>query len=330
MLRDGLTIGIPTYRRPAEVSALVQSLIDAGVTDIASVLVIDDGPCDETAAALSAHVPQIAFHRHETNQGYCRTFAELFRRCETKHLMITADDDEVLRDGVSAALAFAEQSGADLISTAWLRDGKVHRGRPGVARIGAADVPPACNHAPGLFYRTEAVLPLLDTLLSRDEARCHAAFMYPQVIVAYLLVFGGGSCFWHPAAPVAEGARAPSNLRDDTGASYHSLPGRYREHFAFVEFFADLAAMDLPGPGREAALALEQLKRQEIYQLLSTGLAHNHPEAMDDWRGGSLFYTLKRPLGAARDLYRWVAARRRAHRALSRADAALAALVRKP
>lgn len=329
MLRDGLTIGIPTYKRPGEVSALVSSLIADGLPDIADILVIDDGPCDETAEALAPFAPEIAFHRHEANQGYCRTFAELFHRCETAHLMITADDDRVLREGVIASHTFARESGADLVSTAWLRDGKVHRGRSDVARIAAGDVPPATNHAPGLLYRTEAVRPLLAPLLARLDAHCHAAAMYPQVIVAYSLVFGGGICFWHPAAPVAEGARAPTNLRDAAGETYHSLPGRYQEHLAFVEFFADMAKADLSGPGRQAATALEQLKRQEVYQLLSTGLAESRPDATADWRGGSLFYSLKRPVRAAKDLTRWIMARRKAHRALNTADAELSAMARK-
>lgn len=179
-----ITIGIPTCKRPREIFTLVRDLLSEGVSEFADIIVIDDGPTAETADLLEPMRSKIEFIQHDTNQGYCKTFAELFSLCQTEYMMITADDDEVLSAGLLEVTDFALSERPDFVSTAWLRDGRIHRGKAAQARLKVSEVRPASDHAQGLVYRTEAVRPHLDYLTTRIEQGCYASFMCPQVVIA--------------------------------------------------------------------------------------------------------------------------------------------------
>lgn len=341
-----LSIGIPSYRRAADVARQVAELAEHA-PDL-PVTVIDDGPDDDVAAALAGFGARVTLHRHAQNMGYAATFAELIARCDTDYLLLSADDDLCDPDGLRATRALLGDHAPDFAATQFrgradlgqadLGRGAIgaqpgdnsapqgttlRRGRDHLAPVSLADLRDASGHAPGLVYRAAAARAALPFLHARLAAGCYAARTYPQVLVVAHIALSGGRCLWLPAAPVVEGAAHPPALRGPDGQGYDSPVARLTEHDAFDAAFAALQdhlpaqATDRLATDRLAALRL--MHRQDTYRRFMRALRRHHPDMVSDWISGSLHYaraSLPRHL-----LNLWAARRARARaEALLRKD----------
>lgn len=322
-----LTIGIPSYRRPAEVAALVEAMLAGGVGQVARILVIDDGPDAEVQAALAPFAGRIDLHVHETNRGYAATFADLFALCETPWLMVTADDDDPDAGEIRRVADLLGEHPVDFASTLFPdRAGAIYRGRRSTAAISLAEIRWASGHAPGLVYRVETARRLLPFLTGRLEAGCYAARIYPQTVLAYLICLSAPECRWLPAAPFREGAERPSQLSDADGTRYNSVAGRLREQLAYSEMFEAMADfLDTPG-ARDRIAALARLHAQDVYRRLTREIRREHPELVLDWLAGSFFFNRRGLPGHMLRLWRWTRARRHARAVLRAADRARGAV----
>jgi hypothetical protein len=161
---------------------------------------------------------------------------------------------------------------------------------------------------------------LLEDLLDDDN---YAARIYPQVVLAYLMVLHGGVLRWHNSAPVVEGFAAPSQLKDASGNSYYSLVGRVQEYEGFLQFFDRCVELLDSEERQEFSKHLATLTIQELFVDIDTALAGATSSAQGAFRGGALFYLLRRPGRAFSELLKWIGARAKAHRQSSRLESGL-------
>lgn len=322
-----LTIGIPSYKRPEEVAALVGDMLAGSVADVARILVIDDGPDPAVQAALAPFADRIQLHVHDENRGYAGTFADLFALCDTPWLMVTADDDYPDAGEIRRTVEMLRDTAVDFASTLFPdRHGAIYRGRQSTAAISLGEVRWASGHAPGLVYRVETARRLLPFLTGRLEQGCYAAKIYPQTVLAYLLCFSAPDCRWLPTAPFREGAERPSQLRDGDGTRYNSVAGRMREQLAYSEMFAAMAEfLDTP-EARTRIAAVSKIHAQDIYRRLTREIRREHPEVVEDWITGSFFFNRRGLPGHMLRLWRWHRARRAARTTLRAIDRARGAL----
>ena len=322
-----LTIGIPSYRRPAEVAALVGDMLAGGVGEVARILVIDDGPDADVQAALAPFAERIHLHVHVENRGYAGTFADLFALCDTPWLMVTADDDYPDADEIRRTAELLREHPVDFASTLFPdRHGAIYRGRRSMAAISLAEIRWASGHAPGLVYRVATARRLLPFLTDRLAQDCYAAKIYPQTVLAYLLCFSAPACRWLPTAPFREGAERPSGLRDKDGTRYNSVAGRMREQLAYTGMFAAMADfLDTPA-ARDRINAVARIHAQDIYRRLTREIRREHPEVIEDWLAGSFYFNRRGLPGHLLRLGRWLRARRAARATLRATDRARGAV----
>ena len=314
-----LTIGIPAYKRPRALEALIGRLTREGALEFAKILVIDDGPCPEIQAILAKR-PDIDLVVHDLNAGYPQTYIDLFRHCRTDYIVMMADDDLMFLDGVKSALDFAERNGADFVSPKRTIRGKPGWGKDNTARVLPAEAKQASWHAPGLLYKTGTVLPYLAYLSERLEKDCYIAKTWPQLVIVYCLILNGHGCHWHPEKTADLVDDFTSNLFDADGSHYSSLTGHIKEHFGYIDLLNDLKTLPLPEHSIEAADILRRFTEQEIAQQIMFSLSTNHPAAVPDYVAGNIYWSMRNPVAALRNLFSWVSRRRACHRAMRRLE----------
>ena len=309
-----LGIGIPAYFRSTDLARLVDGLRRAA-PDLA-VTVIDDGPDPATAAALAAHVPPVRLIRHDTNQGYAQSFIELIETCETEYLLISADDDLCDADGLAGTRAALDAGAPDFAATQFHdRGGALKRGRAVAGPVALTEIRDASGHAPGLIYRAAPARAALPFLRARLDAGCYAARLYPQTLLVYVMALNGAACQWLPVAPIREGAANPARLADSDGTAYDSPAARLREQEAFAAVFAAMAEA-VPRAARARLDAVATLHAQDIYRRFMLALRLHHPDLVDTWIPGSLFYCRNSLPRHLLNLWAFRRARRRAEHVL--------------
>ena len=318
-----ITIGIPTFRREKMLIEMLSSAESQGVLRDFPVIVVDDGPSQSLGLSISQKFPSVVFRSHSENMGFARSLLSLLRACTTPYLMLCADDDFLSLDGIKRANTYVSETYSDLVSTQWLRDGHVHRGRKNPSLISYSEIGPATHHAPGLILRVDTSLGLAGLLEDLLDHHNYAAKIYPQVVLAYLMVLHGGILRWHNSAPVVEGFAAPSQLRDASGNSYYSLVGRVQEYEGFLQFFDKCGDWLASEEKRKFAKYLATLRIQELFVGIDSALAGATLSAQEGFRGGALFYSLRRPVRAFSELFKWMSARAVAHKQLSRLESDL-------
>lgn len=103
-----LTIAIPTYNRPVEVTATIRQLFAQARIDECEIIVVDNASSVSIEEAIWSEVPEIAgkiiFHRNVSNIGLSGNLLRCMELARTERLWILADDDDLATDAVSHVL----------------------------------------------------------------------------------------------------------------------------------------------------------------------------------------------------------------------------------
>ena len=238
-MQPTITIGIPTYNRPRQLARLLGQLVDSNkLCPWLQVLVLDDSGDQKARAPFNQHCQDNQFARLITNpenQGYPRSLIKLVEECESDYIILLADDDHIQLASLDDLRSFLESETPDFISTPWLRKtGTGNRYRLASDRNRTGEIQPryaieAAGHAPGLIMRTGAVLPYLSILRDRLLSGCSIAATYPQVILLCELLMTDARCVHFTKPLVQEGDRCTSEIRDQDGEHYTSLPSRIQQ-----------------------------------------------------------------------------------------------------
>jgi hypothetical protein len=275
-----LTVAIPTFnRRDALLGGLDQAFAD-GLAGVASVLVIDDGSTDGTEAAIRERQfgEAVSYVRHDTNQGYARTYLEVFQRCQSQHLMLSSDDDHLAVDGIRALVETSDYLDTPVTSTVFLtRDGTVYRGRQRFSHVTPGQLRAAMNHAPGIVYETEVARSYLAQVGARVDAGCSMAATYPQVLLG-LLIAMDHPIAWVPVTTVREGARLPSGITDREGRSYGSARSRLAQLLDFDGFLTDGIDQAKSNRGRDFARGVLRAHRRHALPRLLSSIGRDTPD----------------------------------------------------
>ncbi len=308
-----LSICIPSYKRPAKLRELLQSIERQKIADIADIIVTDDGPCEETKALAGEFGGTAKFIYHNSNEGYARTFIEFFSKCRTPYLMTTADDDTLSREAIEELLPFLKSTEPAFVSTVWNlrggpgKNGCHYRGRRKAGEISLADVTAASTHAPGLVYNVGKASPLLEFIERNTELGRAAAFFYPQTLIVYILLLSGEKCFYHLSSPVNEGSAETSGLKDPAGNGYWSVPGRWRTSLSYIDIFRDLKSYALPPDGISRLDALVTKSELEAFRRVTSGVSGK--ALREYWMAGGFIYAVTHPIGLLRSLAAWARAK---------------------
>jgi glycosyltransferase involved in cell wall biosynthesis len=280
--RDQLiTIGIPTYNRCQQVASLIGSLRSDSLPDGTRVVVVNDGSTDGTADAVTELIQganNFELVTHTENQGYARTYIELFERCHTEYLVIGTDDDIVLKGQTTRLRELLIAHDYDFVATQFMLNGSLYRGSKGLRRIKPGEIFYCSNHAPGLVYRVSACRDAVSQLRQLVAEGSAVGLVYPQVIVVAYMLAVLRHCYWWPEPLVVSGANLPSGLRDSSGEHYYSVVPRWKQVVATDRYFAKLSGLSCDRGRNRIVGAMRMANRRRVYGLLRTAIVREYPE----------------------------------------------------
>ena len=314
-----LTLCIPTYNRKDSVVRLVNSITSSDLLDIADVIIVDDGSNDSTFNILkditSPFRGAVRLIRHDVNKGMAYGFLSFFDESHTEYLMMLADDDRVIPQGVKGVLSFLERIKPDFVSTSWLNNeasgGGLFRGRSREELIQLTDIRHAANHAPGLVYRLPVVLPDVVFLRQRLATGCYASLIFPQVVLVLSLALRRNNCWWCPAAPggYRNNGSKTSGLHDRDGNHWSSVMGRWNEQKAFAEIYSSLSTKAPSANAKKAADQLLILHNFEVFSRLKSGVAAERPNLVPILNGASAYQNLRHSAMTITALFKYLVKR---------------------
>lgn len=238
--KPSISIGIPTYNRPSELEKLLCQLgkLENAGYDL-EILVVDDSGNHEINTRIEALAKKILatckykIVKNQVNLGYPKTYIRLFEECQTDYIMIVADDDFVIEDGLNQVARFLEAVSPTFVTPQWLLDGKVHRGMTETRPINIAEFIDCSGHAPGLIYKVQEARKHLGKLAVLIDNKCAFTLTYPQTVLClYLLLDAPPSthpCYWLDIATAYSGAALPSGIKDASGNVYWAYTSRLRQ-----------------------------------------------------------------------------------------------------
>jgi hypothetical protein len=318
--RSTLTIGIPTFNRGDVACQRIANLAASGATRSVDVVVIDDASPDGTYDSLVEAVghADVKVLRNPERVGYARNFMRLFDECQTEYLLVTSDDDVLVPERLPGLLALLADRAPLFVSTQFYVGGRLWRGRRATSQIAPQDFFAASAHAPGLAYNVAAVRKLaIPAVRARIEASSQAALVYPQLLLACLLLTAG-TCLWWDQAVVVEGPSAETRIRDGAGRPYFHLVPRWAQVQDLLAFIDAEVASSSPS----CAEAMRSTARTLLFTFLRSGIGDERPDLLSPFDDSArAFYssdlTLRRLL-AERARAAATRARSRLGRALKR------------
>lgn len=276
-----ITIGIPTYNRGSSIRRELSRLIEGDVLQNAKILVIDDASTDDTAELLIEFscFSQVRVLRNDRNLGYAGNFLQLLSRCDTQYLLISADDDEVIFENLNILKTHLSGRSPALLSTLQTPKGAVAKNTKEHGVIRPGEVRKFSAHAPGLVWDTNAVKHVtshVEQLLSAGNA---AAFAYPQVLLASLLVLEGAKCEWWGTAIVRTGEELRTGIRSMDG-TYMDVGPRWQQEKAFIDFYkVAFFSSSTTNEGRMAQAMLNAAERR-VFGSIRSAIERDRPDLL--------------------------------------------------
>jgi hypothetical protein len=109
-----LTIAIPTYDRPEQLTKTVRAVFDAGFPDCVELLILDNASPVAAKAILEERLPacasRVTFLRNVGNIGLAANVLRCFEHARGKWVWVLSDDDTPLPAAVKTALLATERA----------------------------------------------------------------------------------------------------------------------------------------------------------------------------------------------------------------------------
>lgn len=242
-----ITICIATYNRSEIVTNLIKSLLSFELNNEIEILVIDDYSSDNTSENLSqfSDVSNVSVYRNQQNLSRARTQLKYFNLCKTEFLVELADDDYLLKDGLSELLDLLPKLDVDFLSTRWSGwDGVLSPGRGSdkVQDVSLTNLRSASEHSIGCVYRASIIRHSEKYLLKRLDRDCALAFFWHQNIVLCMAMLNNLTFMSCPIllGGYAQEGSATSNFEDPNGNKYFSLTSTFNKYLGLKEFYEDM------------------------------------------------------------------------------------------
>lgn len=239
------TIGVPTFNRINNLKYLVAQIMPYLDSKKIRLFVIDDHSSDGTDSYFDNNKKDsIKFIRNSVNKGYCLNFLNLIRETDTKYLIITADDDVLVPDGLEKITNFIRRKDPDFVCTKYFRNDKhnkiMYRGKCDESKIPIREAWSSSGHAPGLVYKVEKIKPFLPYLEKLIQQKSTMAWTYPQVLCVTWLLATGGSGYYMDADIISEGDECPSGIKDEAGSYYWEEISAIKQYLSYNQFLSQI------------------------------------------------------------------------------------------
>jgi len=255
-----LTIGIPTYKRCEVLRATLDAMIAEGIHTLPGVeiMVRDNCSPDNTYAMLAEYKQRygISISRNARNGGMNENIGGLLLSSTTDYFVLISDEEPVRRAPLQQMLDLIQEQSFAFVSTVFMLEGKVYRGRTDMAaRIAPTEFHYSSFYVSGLVFHTAlAQRAWQDITAFVYDRRC----AYPQTFLACVLLARHG-CYY---LPLELSYLLSSSDVNDLG-EYWQPQARMEQNQIREEFFASMSAASSDANERAA---YAQMAAVQVYR----------------------------------------------------------------
>ena len=275
---------------------LLESIQISNLPEDVNIVVKDDSGlrfCEAIESRFKNN-SKISFFYNEENMGYARSFFDAFRQIRSEFIMFASDDDAFDQREFNKTMQKLRHNPVSCVSTKWYYKNKstgrnVNHSLP--CKFSLFNVRQSTNHAPGLIWHRSSALPFIKSLDLELENNSTFVYFYPQVSLAYCLLFVAKTCEIWPYSPFNEGPLSqPSNLTAlDSQNSYIHPSEALKENLSVNEFLIKyLSQYD-----QNKALILADLNQAKLFQDVAFSLRLMDINIYNLFIGDSLFYVIR-------------------------------------
>lgn len=296
--RSLLSIGIPTFMRNDVVADNILDLVSDNFlseNDI-DLIVIDNASDDGTFDSISRikdELPNprnLKVFRNENNLGIFGNIFRLFEIVDSEYLIITSDEDWVLKKNIPRLLEFIRRNQPTFVSPQVFLNGSLYRGEKRNKRISERAYDAAGFYISGLVFHVGKTREVIESHLQLLTA--NNLYYVQNLIIAELLLKHPGT-LWYYREPVTEMRYSlPTHVFYDNSHSYWSVAGRWESFLAIEEYFIQRISVEANQVSRSFLESLLRKNREKLHGWLTYAITEERPEMLADFRKGVLRETL--------------------------------------
>jgi glycosyltransferase involved in cell wall biosynthesis len=291
-----LAVGIPTYNRERIVRENVRHILsDDFISDNnINLIVSDNNSIDDTFNSLKAvlesskltyqNLWRVKFNSNESNLGVFGNIFKLFEVCESKYLLITSDEDFLIKENIPRVISFLETESPTFVSPQAFIDGKLYRGSIHSEIIPLKKWHSAAFFTSGLIFdvqKTKEIIERLHHLLAVDN------LYYVQTLLLCEFMVSWPRSQWYFDCPLVDSRfRERSEVSKTDAFRYWTVPGRWLGFLAVENYFKTRILES--GDNRNKVLyeGFMEDNRNSLYSSFIHAITHTQHEAVEGFRSG--------------------------------------------
>ena len=287
-----LDIGIPTFNRSETVASNIREILADDFLDRNDVGLIVSDNCseDDTSETLtrmkesSPNASNFRFLRNKENLGVFGNIFQLFELTDSDYLLITSDEDFVVKNQFPALIDFLRATRPSFVSPQVFLKNSLYRGSRNSKPIKLRDYHTATFYISGLVFdvdKTRRVIREYGFLMEDKN------LLYKQSLIgAELLRMHRGSS-WFFGSPVTEKRYSlPTQISRDRTYPYQSVPGRWESFVATERYFSKRIEIEDNIDERKVLARFLSQNRVALYEILVHAIKTELPEVIPDFRFG--------------------------------------------
>ena len=237
-----ISICIPSFNRKQHLLNTLKAIIGEShdMDFIDEIILIDDGYSstdrDEIISEMQSH-QKFRYYKSESSGSFGNVYLECMKAAKTNYVLITYDDDVLFTQNLEKSLVARYDNDWSVVVSVWLsQKNKILRGSKQETHI----IKPLkllryMAHAPGIIYNKDNCQKELTVLADRLSKDCLLSKMYPQVLLAALLIDGGKTIISSPNIIGKDGLGLPTEIKTPDGDDYFSLRARLNQYLGLIE-----------------------------------------------------------------------------------------------
>jgi glycosyltransferase involved in cell wall biosynthesis len=288
-----LTIGIPTFNRKEIVKKNILNILSDNFlfdNDI-NLVVSDNGSTDDTFETLCDIQKQYKFGkklkiiRNKKNLGFTKNIFELFGSSDTKYLLLTSDEDFIVKKNFYLLKNFLEEKKVTFVCSQIFHNGVRFQGKNYIRNL-KSDEWNSGAHISGLVYDVEAV----NVIISKyyDLLTDYHLYYIQNYLIAELMITHPYSQWFFDYPLIKKKFSEPTTISTNEKYPYWTVPGRWEGHFAEEKYFLSRYSNEISHHSKNLIMNFIKKNRFDIYKSFICAIEKNNPEMLSDFRSGML------------------------------------------
>ena len=287
-----VSIGIPTYGRKKCICSSIIDLLEDDLLETLgiNVLVIDNNSEDGTYQAIrhilnSYKSTNIRCMKNARNIGVYPSIYRLFKECRSEYLLITSDEDFVVKSSLPRLIKFLETIRPTFVSTQVIRAGNLYRGSLTTRRLDVAEWESSSFYISGLIYHVETILEIWKDV---GELFFSPYLFYVQsLLVAELMVLCPKSQYFVDFAVTEKRFELNTAIGTSKGGDYNTIGSRWEQCKAIDEYFLKRQISLHKNIDVSLYNAFRRTNISTLFQLFVNCIRAERPEYLSDFIGGA-------------------------------------------